>query len=400
MKLTKGKISLLVLALLLLTALLYAFAPKPVKVELQRVERGPLQVLVQEDGRTRIKDRYVVSSPLAGQLARIHLKPGHKVEAGKTLIATVQPPDPQLLDPRAVATAQANVKAAEATMKRTRALLDRAQADLRYATNELARAKTLFEDGTATQQELDQAEWQARTAEAELDSAQFAVQIAEFEMEQARAALLQIQPNREPRTQFEIQSPINGKVLRVFQESSAIVSPGTALLELGDPSNLEVEIDVLSSDAVSIPPDAKVILEYWGGPEPLEAQVRLVEPAGFTKISALGVEEQRVWVIADFVSPRSQWENLGDAYRVEAKIVTWESEDVLKVPNGALFRRGKNWNVFVVENEIAQAKTVSIGHRGEHQAEVLTSLSEGDLVIKHPSDQIQEGVEVVEEIKN
>ncbi|MFN7141024.1 MAG: efflux RND transporter periplasmic adaptor subunit, partial [Limisphaerales bacterium] len=228
----------------------------------------------------------------------------------------------------------------------------------------------------------------------ERNAAQSALRVAQFELEQARAALLQSRPEGGVAARFPLYSPVSGEVLRVFQESATIVTPGMPLLEVGDRRNLEIEIDVLSTDAVNIRPGARVWLEYWGGSEPLEARVRLVEPAGFTKISALGIEEQRVWIIADFVAPPQSWESLGDAYRIEARIITWESDDVLRVPVGALFRIGVEWAVFVLENDRAQLRQVKLGHRGEHQAEVLGGLKEGEQVILHPSDRVADGVSV------
>jgi HlyD family secretion protein len=229
-------------------------------------------------------------------------------------------------------------------------------------------------------------------------SAQFAVQVAEYEVEQARAALLQVQPpppgSSARVTRFEVRSPIDGRVLHVFQESEAVVPAGTRLLELGEPADLEVEIDVLSRDAVRIAPSAKVLLEHWGGDAPLVARVRLIEPAAFLKVSALGIEEQRVYVIADLVDPPAKRARLGDAYRVEARIVLWESDDVLKVPAGALFRRGDGWAVFAVVDGRAELRPVQVGHNNGLEAEVLGGLAEGAAVVLHPSDRIQDGVAV------
>ena len=392
----KRKIALILLPILILAALVYAFLPKPVLVETAPITRGPLVQVVRDDGRTRIKDRYLVSSPVAGQLQRITLKPGHSVEAGAPL-ATIIPAPPELLDPRARAAAEARVQAAEEARRQAEALIQRAQAAQEYAQSELNRITLLQESGSSTTQELEHARLNLRIAASELDSAQFQVRITEHQLQLAQTAFLWSQPEpagASPESLVQLRSPVSGKVLRLLQESTAIVIPGAPLLELGDPRNLEIEIDVLSSDAVKIQPGAKVLLEYWGGPEPLEARVRLVEPAGFLKISALGVEEQRVWVIADFTSPPEAWQNLGDAYRVEARIVVWESPDVLKVPVGALFRVEEDWAVFKVVADRAELQPVQIGHRGEHEAELLEGLAPGDHVILHPSDRVHDGVSV------
>jgi HlyD family secretion protein len=394
MKLSKQRIALLVFALLILAAIIISFLPKPIPVDVAEVRRGPLRVTVRDDGRTRIKERYIVSAPFGGRLRRIALKPGHRVEAGATVVAVIEPPDAQLLDPRTLAQAEARAQGAEAARRQAQALVERADANHQYAKAEVARARELYAARTVSRQELERAELAARMSEEELNAARFALQIAAYELEQVRAALVQIGPNRQPDWQFKVRSPISGEILRVFQESETVVNSGAGLVEVGDRRNLELEIDVLSTDAVQIRPGAKVWLEYWGGPRPLEARVRVVEPAAFTKISALGVEEQRVWIIADFVAPPEEWQNLGDAYRVEARIVTWESEDVLKVPAAALFRLGGRWAVFVIEEGRARSRLVEIGQRGEHEAQVLEGVTEGDQVIVHPGDRITDGIAV------
>ena len=373
-----------------------AFLPKPIEVEVAEVKRGLLRVTVDEDGRTRIKERYVVAAPLAGQLLRIKLKPGHAVEAGKTIVAAIDPPDPALLDERARAQAEAQVRAAEARHKKAAADLERAQATFEFASKDLARARDLRIKRSISQQDYDLVAERERISAALLRAAQFEQQVAVHELEMARAALLRTHssPGERMAHRLEIPSPIRGRVLRVFQESEAVVTPGTRLLELGDPTDLEIEIDVLSADAVKIKPGAKVYLEHWGGPEPLLARVRLVEPAGFLKISALGVEEQRVWVIADFVDPPEKRPTLGDAYRVEARIVTWEEEGVLKVPAGALFRKGDGWAVYRAANGRAVLRSVTVGQSNALEAQILDGLSEGERVIVHPSDKVKDGVAI------
>jgi HlyD family secretion protein len=389
---TPRKLAFLIVAFAMVGGIVYAFLPKAVPVETAFISRGPLQVTVRDDGRTRIKDRYVVSAPLAGQLQRVEFKPGHPIKEG-TVLAVIEPTAPELLDPRTHAAAQARVRAAEETLNQANALLERATASSDYSQNDLKRVRELFDAGTVSDQEMDRALLAARTTEGDLDSARFGVRIAGYELDLARTALERGSPGTVG-GKVEISAPVAGKVLRVMQESRSVVAPGTPLMEIGDPRNLEIEIDVLSSDAVKIQPGARVLLEYWGGPQPLDARVRLVEPSGFLKISALGVEEQRVWVIADFVSPQTEWQNLGDAYRVEARIVTWETNATLRVPTGALFREQDHWAVFKVQNKQAQLQRVNIGHRSDHEAEVLDGLVEGESVIVHPSDRVSEGVAV------
>ncbi len=280
--------------------------------------------------------------------------------------------------------------------KKAAADLERAQATFEFASKDLARARDLRIKRSISQQDYDLVAERERISAALLRAAQFEQQVAVHELEMARAALLRTHssPGERMAHRLEIPSPIRGRVLRVFQESEAVVTPGTRLLELGDPTDLEIEIDVLSADAVKIKPGAKVYLEHWGGPEPLLARVRLVEPAGFLKISALGVEEQRVWVIADFVDPPEKRPTLGDAYRVEARIVTWEEEGVLKVPAGALFRKGDGWAVYRAANGRAVLRSVTVGQSNALEAQILDGLSEGERVIVHPSDKVKDGVAI------
>jgi HlyD family secretion protein len=285
------------------------------------------------------------------------------------------------------------VKAAEAAQRRAQPDLERARAGDQMARSDLERAQQLRGSGAISNQEFEAAQLKAHTAAEELKSAEFALQIANFELEQARAVL---NPGEQldGHARFEIRSPVNGEVLRVFQESESFVQPGTQLVEVGDPRDLEMEIDVLSTDAVKIKPGDKVIVEHWGGPAPLLGRVRVVEPAAFLKVSALGVEEQRVNVIADFVSPPEKRASLGDAYRIEVRIVISEAENGLKVPAAALFREGEHWAVFVAEGSRARLRIVEIGRRNDLEAEVLKGLREGDNVITYPGDRLRDGLRI------
>jgi HlyD family secretion protein len=405
---------LLLLGVLLVAGIGYSFVPEPKEVDLATVDRGTVQVTVDEDGKTRIREKYVVSTPLAGRLLRINMDPGDPVTAGKTLLATIEPRDPELLDARAIAQAEARVRAAEAAVKKTEPMLEQARIEQGNAETQLARiraARTSYTD-----MDIEDAEARYRKASEALRSARYAQEIAEFELQQAEAALLRSLPRNEASDadalpdpeqsladdigtngwNFTIRSPISGRVLRVLQESSAVVTAGMSLLELGDPTDLEVEIDVLSSDAVKIKPGAKAMLEHWGGEHVLNGRVRLVEPSGFTKISTLGVEEQRVNVIVDLVDPIETRRQLGDGFRVEARIVVAEAEDVLKVPASSLFRPPTGWAVFKVVDGKAVETRVEVGRQNGLEAEIIGGLNEGDQVIVHPSDQIANGVAVVE----
>jgi HlyD family secretion protein len=389
---------LILFGLLLLGGLVYSFMPRPVAVDLTTARRGDLRVTVDEDGKTRVKDRYEVSSPLNARLERIGLRAGDPVEAGKTVLAVLTPADPALLDARARAETEARIQSALSSRKRANAQVDRAQTLLDQVKNELTRSRRIPVGKGITQQELDDLMFKEKAYEKELRSAEFALHVAEFELDLAKAALVRIQPispgDPEPQ-RLDVRSPITGRVLKVHQESSANVTPGQKLLDLGDPGELEMEIDVLSADAVKIKPGAKVIVEQWGGEYPLGGRVRRVEPSGFTKTSALGVEEQRVWVIIDFDDPPEKRLSLGDGYRVEVRIIIWEGKNVLKVPSGALFPHGPGKAVFVVEDGQAVMRPVEVGRSNGIETQVVSGVREGEQVILHPSDKIKAGAAVV-----
>jgi HlyD family secretion protein len=384
---------LLVLGLVIAGAV-YSLWPKPVEVDMAVVAVGPMTVTVNEDGMTRIKERYTVSSPVGGQLVRIDLDPGDPIQAGSTLLATIQPSDPNMLDARQVAESEARVSAAKKAIDRAAAVREQAVAEKELAESHVTRAHQLWEQQGIPQREYDEYVARARSAREALRAAAFDEDIAEFELQQAEAALIRAKPNadNDPQRQFEIYSPIDGNVLRVLQESATVVTPGTPLLELGNRRDLEIVIDVLSTDAVKIQPGDEVILEHWGGNLPLTAKVRTIEPAAFTKISALGVEEQRVNVIADFDGPLADSIPLGDAYRVEARIVVWRDDRALKVPSKALFRGGDQWFAYVNENGVARKTPLTIGHYNSNDTEVLSGLEEGVQVVLYPNDQLVDGV--------
>lgn len=372
-----------------------AMRPKPISVEMGEVGRGELTVSVLEEGKTRIRNRFVVSPPLAGLLRRTPLRAGDPLEAGRTVVATLETQPSGFLDPRTRAQAEAAVAAADAAVNLRQAEVERARAAVDLMTKERHRAKQLQAEGTISVQEWDRVDAEATVRERELRAAEFAVRVAEFEMTQARAALMQgQQPEGGPANLFEIRSPVDGVVLNVFEESSRIVGVGTPLMEVGDPRDLEIEIELLSQDAVSVRTGADLWIERWGGEQPLRGRVSVVEPAAYTKISALGVEEQRVKVRADFVDPPPANRPLGDRFRVEARVITWQSNDALRIPTGALFRRGGEWMTFVVASEHATLRKVTINHNSGVYAEVVDGVSEGDQVIIHPPDVVADGAKI------
>lgn len=384
------------LALAAVALLAWAFQPLPILVETAAVTRGPMTVTVDNEGKTRVKDRYTVSAPLMGRLQRVALKPGDPVTAGKTLVAVIDATPPDLLNPRSLAEAAARVKAAEAAVQQAGSRTEQARIRQEYADRELDRLATTARTGATSQLDLDAAQQRQRSAREDIRAAEFAAQVAQFELEQARAALDFIQPaaGSQPAPRFEIYAPIDGLVFRVFEESATVVNPGARLLELANPAQLEVEVDLLTTRAVQITPGARMVIDHWGGPQPLEARVRVVEPSAFTKISALGIEEQRVNVIGDFTSPPEERATLGDGFRIEARLVVWSAEDVLKVPAGALFRDAGEWAVFLNENGRARLRRIRIGQRNDLEAEVLDGLAPGDSVLLYPNDQIQDGTRI------
>jgi HlyD family secretion protein len=384
--------------LLLVALIAWGLRPQPVAIDLAKVTSGPMRVTVDEEGKTRIKERYTVVAPLTGQMRRIELKPGDVVRPGHTILTVIEPADPALLDARAVASCKARVSSASAAKDQAGQMLNKAKVAADFGEMEFRRTKSSFEGHGTSDQNLKEAEMFMRTKQAELKAAQFAERIAQFEMEQAESTLLQVSPGNsagaEP-ARMSVPSPIAGSVLNVFRESAGLVTAGTALIELGDPKDLEVVVQVLSRDAVQIRLGADAYLEQWGGEKPLRASVRRVEPAGFTKISALGVEEQRVNVLLDFTDPLEMRATLGDNYRVEARIVVWEKDNVVKVPAGALYRHNGDWAVFRAENGIAKEQIIKVGRNNPLEAEVLEGLQPGDQVVMHPGDRVKDRVKVI-----
>jgi len=377
--------------------LVYGFWPVPISVDVVQAKRGTFQVTVNEDGKTRIREKYIVSAPVSGNLFRIKLQEGDPIKADQTVLARIEPGDPTLLDARAEAEAAARVRAAEATVKQSEATLQRTREAYELAQHDYKRAINLLQSKTITVSEFDEFEHRQGMAQADVQSAGFALAVAKFELELAQAALISTRPNssndQSPRT-LTMTSPINGRILRVLHENAGVVTPGTPLLEFGDPYDLEMEIDVLSTDAVKILPGAKLLIEHWGGPGELEGVVRLVEPSAFLKISALGVEEQRVNVIADFSSPFEQRKTLGDGYRIETRIIVDEARDVIKAPSGTLFREGNLWHVFRVVDGRAKLQPVEIGMGNGLETEITSGVEEGDTLILYPTDKIKDGTPV------
>lgn len=385
----------LIAAFLLASAIAYGFYPRAVQVDVVSVEKGIIEATVNDDGETRIREKYLVSAPVTGKLLRLRLHPGDRVVHGKTVLATIEPTDPSLLDARAKAESQARLKATEAAVQQADQAVARWREALELAEHDHKRAAELYERKAISRAEFDQADHHLRMTAADARAAEFAKQVSTYEYEQAQSALdFTMGKERQPEgTPYDIYSPIDGQVLRVFHEDSSVVAAGKNLLEIGDVRDLELVIDVLSTDAVRVTPGCKVYIEHWGGHQSLEGRVRLVEPAAFLKISALGVEEKRVNVIADFVTPEQA--TLGDGFRIEARIVVGStSEDELHVPNGVLFRSGESWRSYRVERGRARLITVKAGISNGQRTQVLSGLDLGDRLILYPTDKVRDGVRV------
>ena len=385
-------LTLIVIAVAIGAAVFYGLAPRPLLVDTGRVSRGPLRVTVEEEGRTRVIDRYLISAPVAGFARRLDLNVGDTVKAGQ-ILRRLDPLRSSVLDPRSRAEAQARVAAARAALQAAQERAQAASADAAYWEGEIARVRELHENGVVSQAARDQAEADARKVNAAFRSADFQVEVARYELEAAQTALRysSAEDAGRPAETVAIRAPVSGYVLKIIHKSEGVVTAAEPLLEIGDPRALEIEVEVLSQDAVQIGAGTRVLLERWGGGEPLEGRVRRVEPVAFTKVSALGVEEQRVLVIVDITSPPQEWERLGDGYRVEAGFILWEGADVLQIAASALFHQEGGWAVFAVENGAARLRPVTVGYRSGLSAEILSGLGEGETVIVHPDDNIEDG---------
>jgi HlyD family secretion protein len=386
--------------LLLIGGLTYALYPRPILVDMAQVALGELTISVADDGVTRVKDVYVVSAPVTGRVLRFEGHVGDAVAANDTVLVSILPTDPAFQDIRTRTELEAAVKAAEAARNLAIAEVARQKAELEYAISEFTRVERLSKSGHVSVAALDRARRDQRAGEAALETAQAAAAQREYELQTAQAAL--ISPTFEQHGAaeagsccFAVRSPVSGRILKVMQESESVVPAGAPLVEIGDPRDLEIVVDLLSRDAVRVAPGNAVEIENWGGEETLQGEVRLIEPFGVTKISSLGIEEQRVNVIVDLTSPAESWARLGHGYHLDARIILWRGADALLVPVTALFRSGANWTLFRVENGRARLTVVEIGQLNDRYAQVISGLTVGETVIVHPSAKVSDNVRVV-----
>jgi HlyD family secretion protein len=387
------KAGLVLGAAALVAILAFGLRSRSIPAALVMVSEGPLQLAIRETGRTRVKDRYRISAPVQAFAPRIELEPGDPVEAGQTLLI-LEPVPSSVLDSRSVAEARARVDRNEAALRAAESRFDAIGTQLELAAHELDRMRPLYQQGTISVSQYERALTAHRRLEAEHRSARFDVEVARQDLRFAEATLDQYQAGSEPMQSFPVLAPVSGQVLDVVHESAGIVQPGQDLLSVADPASLEVVVELLSADAVRVQEGMIVELLRWGGETALLGEVRLIERAGFTKVSALGVEEQRVVAVVDLVSPFERWSVLGDGYRVEARFILWQEESVLQVPNGAVFRHEGGWALFRVEDGRARLQSVELGPRGETHVQVLGGVAAGDRVIAHPANDIEDGSRV------
>jgi HlyD family secretion protein len=381
------------LLLVALGAAVLALRPRPVPVDVAQARRGVLVVAIEEPGVTRVKDRYTVSAPVTGHVSRLSLEAGDAVHEGEPL-AEIAPALSPLLDERTRAEAEARLGAVLSALGQARSLVTRARVARELADQELSRARSLAATGSLPKQTLEQAEFSARMRAEEETSADFAGKVAAEEVRLARVALGR-DGQRSPRDRhLNVLAPVSGRVLRVHQKSAGVVQAGTPIVEIGDPKALDIVVDLLTTDAVHVKPGTAVVVQGWGGDAPLAGKVSRVEPSAFTRPSALGVDEQRVNVVVALTEAPDRWSALGDGYRVEARLVLWRGEDVLRVPQGAVFRYGDGWAVYELRGSTAALTPVRIGHRGDTEVEITSGLSPGASVAVHPGDRVKDGVRV------
>lgn len=372
--------------------------PQPIPVDLAPVARAPMEVTIEDEGRTRVRHVYTVSAPTAGKVLRTPRHVGEEVVADETVVAVMQATTPGFLDLRSRQELRAALAAAEATVELAEHEVQRIARGLEFARDELQRAEALARRNVVSAQAMDKAQADVETAEHALAAAR--AQLAVRHGERASLAARLIEPEgasgprpSDPSWGIQLRAPASGRILAIRQESEAVVQPGTPLIDIGDPRDLEVVVDLLSNEAARIEPGSAARIDGWGG-SPLQGKVRRIDPAGFTKVSALGIEEQRVSSIIDLVDPPDAWLRLGHDFRVIVNVTVWSSEDALTVPVAALFRRGGAWAVYAVRDGRARNTAVEIGRRTDRTAEVLAGLSPGEQVILHPSDRIADGVAV------
>ena len=391
--LSKKQLYLGLVAGLLAIIVILGFMPDPISVSVVKVTKGPFAVYVEEEGQTRLIDRFIISAPMAGYARRIDFNVGDKVQRGDVLIE-MEPLRADMLDSRSHAKAKALVSLKRSSLLVAEAQAKAAQAEAAFARDEFARMSELHRQALVSREQFQHAQKARRQADAAEESAVHTIDVARFELENAEASLKAFSATGAEKNTINILAPVDGVVLAITHKSEGVVVSGQTMMQLGNPNLIEIQVDVLSEDAVKVTQDMPVIIERWGGEQPLQGRVRRVEPVGFTKLSALGVEEQRVNVIVDLVSPPEQWLSLGDAYRVEAKIVIWQRDDVLQLPSSAIFQDGAAWAVFVHDDGRAVKRQIQKGKKSGLLTQVISGVAESEQVISYPDTQLRDGSRV------
>lgn len=386
-----------VISVVLLLVLAYLFKPRAIIVDMAQVTKGKLQEIISDEAKTRVHDVYTLSAPVTGHLRRITAEVGDPVERLTTIVAEIEPIDPDFLDPRSEAQAKADIKTAESALSLAKAEVNQAEAELDFALAEFDRMRELRVSNSVSARELDNSERAYKTARAALATVQAGLQMRVYELERSKALMLSPSTTQTEHGRCQcinITAPVSGRILKVLNKSEGVVMAGTSLLEIGNPEYLEIVVELLSFDAVKVEPGQVVNIKNWGGSELLTGRVNRIEPIGFMKVSALGIEEQRVNVIIDITSEYSRWSRLGHGYQVDVEIVLWDGSDILSVPVTALFREQDKWAIFVVTDNTVQKRIIHIGHRNAFNVEVISGLNEGDWYVSHPNNQITDNVKV------
>lgn len=371
--------------------IVWGFWPTPISVNIGQATRAPLEVTIEEEGKTRVIDRYTISAPVTGYCLRLQYEVGDTVSANQELLQILSIPD--LISARQRQVAEAQLEAARARLDQTRQNLKLANEENRLAQVELERIQNLFNEGIGSEQGLDNVRIAARRAESNQASAEFSVKVAEHEVKAAESAL-QVFQMAGQKEQIAVRAPVSGRLLKIHQKSEGPVQAGTPLVEIGDPYSLEIQVDLLSTDAVQVSNGTPVRIKRWGSDAILDGTVKVVEPSGYTRISALGVEEQRVPVIVDILSPLSQWRMLGDGFRVVAEFIIWQGDNVLQVPSSSLFRTQDKWALFVADGGAAKFRNVEVGQQSGLNTQITSGLEDGESVLTHPDERIEDGVRI------
>lgn len=382
---------------ILLVLLGYLLKPRPVLTEIGQIVREDMRQVISEEGKTRVQDMYVLSAPVTGFLRRISSEVGDAVTRSDTVVAQIESIDPAFLDPRSEAQVKAEIEAANSSLAFAEAEMKQAEAELEFAEAELHRIRELSKQQSVSARELDNAQRTFKTRRAILATAQARLDVRQFELQQVEAQLLSPAATLERHGQCQclnLTAPVDGRILSVLRKSEGVVQAGTALVEIGDPGKLEIIVDLLSFDAVKVQAGQRVFIRNWGGEHDLTGSVQRIEPIGFTEVSALGIEEQRVNVVIALTDNNGQSARLGHGYQLDVDIVLWQGEDVLTVPVTALFREGENWLLYAVEEGVAVKRSVTLGHMNGFVAEVLDGIVEGEAIVTYPSNHIRDGVEV------